>query len=193
MDSIITEIQSAEFNKGATNLANFYNNKLRPKIEQLYTDYENLNFKDVDPLKTKREEYDVAVKATYLFNRVCLVELHNQGFNETIHNLFLFTNAHINRLQNNCFSITYHTQQKNSEKALCFARKIAIVSFFLAIISIIFTCYYGKNPTPCTCCSVEQSQTKAPQTITEKDSSKIENKALPLFDTINESKLHREH
>ncbi|MDR1926193.1 MAG: hypothetical protein LBQ13_00685 [Endomicrobium sp.] len=180
MDNIIIEIQSPEFNKDAINMATFYNDRLRPKIECLYNSYDNLNFKDENQLITKKKEYERAIKATYLFNHVCLIELHNNGFNETKHNLFLFTNAHINRLQNNLFSITYHIQQKNSETAFCFAKLIAFISLLFAIASIILTCCYGENSTSCSCYYVELPKTEKQQIISEKDSSSVENSVVPL-------------
>ena len=114
-----------------------------------------------------------------------------------IQNLYLNPiNYQINKLKSEESLLKAEESIELGINSICWAKisiLIAIVSFIISIvissIGLSKTIFYGKNPTPCSCCAVESSSVTV-QPILEQDNCKVENKILTL--EADTTKQHKE-
>ena len=155
-------------------LSAFWNEKLFYKIDECKKD-------DKSTIKDCKNLVDII----FSYNGKCLNGynklLEQNSENTTDAKLFyIFAEAsrtHLNLIQDKSNRLIY----KKSTSRFWMGIVIAIIT---SVISIVITCYYGKNPVSCSCCSFETKQT---QTTSEEKNSKVDDTVLPMLDTISNS------
>ena len=145
--------------------------QLDPEIENSFA-YDYKEQKALFDWKTIRAEENVSeLEITYfLFQELSdrIIVLSKEYFKKVLDNdteqdlqHYNLSNVYIAEIQNLYLNpINYRLNQLKNRKSLRVAWIIAIVSAVLATFSIFLTWHYGKNPTPCSCCSVEKVQTE---------------------------------
>ena len=119
-----------------------YYSCLREKMFDIFSDYDtnrNKYIKNKKSLTASLAEFQNASEALYLLNRVLL---YNKNDNKKFERCFVATNAFINKLQNQyIFDISYHIQQKDGKRSMCWA-----------YIALGFTVLFGIASILCTIC-----------------------------------------
>ncbi|MDR3048173.1 MAG: hypothetical protein LBU51_11315 [Bacteroidales bacterium] len=158
-------------------LSTFWNDRLFDVIKECKTNH-----------KSTQEDCRNLIEIVFIYNGKCL-----NGYTKLLQNdkentkdaklFYTFVEAshtHLNLLQDKLNGLIY----KQSTFRFWIGVLIAIIT---SIISIAITCYYGKNPLPCSCCSSEPPKIEMQQTISEIDSSTIGNSVIPL--TLDTNKI----
>jgi hypothetical protein len=128
---------------------------LREKVLEIFKDYDdkkNEYKKSKHSLKIKRDEFQKANEALYLFNRVLLFKLFNKNNNKKFDTCFFAINTFINKLQNQyIFDISCQIQQKNSKTSISIAYIALGFTVVFGIVSLLSSVYdwkYQKSDLP---------------------------------------------
>jgi hypothetical protein len=121
-------------------------NKTPKDLQEIYKDF----IVDAEKLYVSQNDINLHKDTIHAFTVLITVfhniftDKKNKSQKEILRGYLENLQIHLTRLQQQYNQLTYEMQFKKNEKYFLFAIIVAIISFFLSVVSIAFTIYYGE-------------------------------------------------